>query len=406
MSANVQLKAEATLDTKGVEQGVRRINSELGKVKKTSMPGPDMSKVSGTKSSFPAGAIFGRDRSGAPLPFPGTEKKGTGGGVPGGLPGVGKLAGGIFAVAAVIEGAKAIANYTLALAEESLQAERTAKTLGISAGTLDELKDAAERTGASGEGFVAKLVKLVDSQESAILGNKGAAESFKRLGISVQDLTSLTPEKLFERVAQGARSDGAAISDLNNVMGKGAANEFSEVLKDIGANGLPGMNAQVDQSIHQFAEMEKKIISIKDKFKDMFMAGAVKIGQIIGLAPSDEEDRKRQEKEAYDNFVKNRERLKQLAEERKKAQQEDVVKVEKRAEKAKEDALKSITVDAPKASDQFARLGAMIGGGAADRTRGAVERQIKVAEAIKKINEDMAADLKEITDNTAILKDG
>lgn len=314
----------------------------------------------------------------------GSMKSGIGG-IASPLKALGGMVGAAFSVGAVVAFGKA-------LAAEASQTKRMSDGIGVSVGMLDELGDMAERAGASGEGFQQKIARLVDTQEEAAKGNKEAAESFARLGISVGDLTKLSPEQLLERVAIGAQNDATAISDLNNVMGKGAGTEFYSTLKKIAQDGLPAVDASVEESIKRFAELESKYQSIKDTIGEVFMKSVVGTVQFFGGmkdSPSGDSDIEQRNKEIM--------RRRGLEEARNQQRQEALNKIN--LDKAKKEqaladkrgnSLDKITVGGPKTSDSLARIGGMVGLGVDNSARAIAERQLKEAEIMADYMRDMA----------------
>jgi len=87
---------------------------------------------------------------------------------------------------------------------------------GVGAQTLMAYQYAAEQSGVSIDAFGKGIQKLGVNLGEAQTGNKAAIESFGSLGLSVQELTNLSPEAAFEAVA-------AAISKLPNPAQKAAA---------------------------------------------------------------------------------------------------------------------------------------------------------------------------------------
>lgn len=341
-----------------------------------------------------------------------TAEKASGGlGVLGsGLNKLGAAIGAAFTVGAVV-------NFTKAMSEAAMATQKAANVLGISGGAMEELGDLAERTGSDAGTLQAKMTKLADSQESAILGNKEAEASFGRLGVSMQDLQALSIDELLLRVAQGAQQDGAAISDLNNIMGRGAAGEMSAMLKDLAQNGLPGVTAAVDAQIAAFSDLNSIWRQAKDDLGHLGQEILLTAAQFLGLAASDEEYARRAVAAQKQRDEANRMRLAQLA---KTKEYEDKVKAalteQKRLEelerkvsgqekrwnaelerskeqvadrrKQKERAVEDITVAAPQAADRLARIGGIIGGQISP-DRGLMERQLKETELMRRMLEDI-----------------
>lgn len=321
-------------------------------------------------------------------------------GMSGGRGGVGILAslglsrfavGAAGAGAAAVLAAKKIAEFSLEQAQSAALTTRSANAIGINAGLLEELGDAAERTGASGEGFQQKIAKLVDSQEEALNGNKQMQDSFAALGVSMSQLKTLGTDQLLLAVAQGAQTSSTAVSDLNNLLGKGAGVEFRATLSDLAANGLPKATDEVNRQVEAFSRLNSKWVELKDNISEGFRGGLLNVAQALGIAPKDYEldakIRERADRRAIEQ------RNKALEAERKIAAQKaaDIAKIEKEQEKKSRpikenvDALKAmtstgaevtneatakartlieqkITVETPKAADALARIGGAIGG--------------------------------------------
>ncbi len=90
------------------------------------------------------------------------------------------------------------------------------KRTGVSAQTLQAYQFAAEQSGVSVETFGKGIQKLGINLGEAQTGNRSAIKSFADLGLSVEELTRLSPEQAFEKVA-------AAISQLPNPAQQAAA---------------------------------------------------------------------------------------------------------------------------------------------------------------------------------------
>ena len=80
---------------------------------------------------------------------------------------------------------------------------------GISVGALTELEFAANQTGASMENVEVSIKKMQKAVAEANDGNKAAMETFADLGVSLEELKSLTPDQQFARI-------GAAIAKIQD----------------------------------------------------------------------------------------------------------------------------------------------------------------------------------------------
>jgi hypothetical protein len=122
------------------------------------------------------------------------------------------------------------------------------KRTGVSTQTLQAYQFAAESSGVSVETFGKGVQKLGINLGEAQTGNKGAIKSFADLGLSVQELSRLSPEAAFEAVAAAisqlpgpAQQAAAAVS----LFGKSGA-ELVPVFAE-GAGYLAEMRAEAER---------------------------------------------------------------------------------------------------------------------------------------------------------------
>jgi len=339
----------------------------------------------------------------------------------GALSQIGSMIGAAFTVGAIV-------NFGFEVMNEARQLENLSKVVGMSAGTIHELDEAVEVAGGSAEGFNSKIVRMLDSQEKAILGNKELAESFARMGISMADLKTLSPEDLLMAIAKGAQTSATAIRDLNQIMGKGAAAEYGGVLKDLAADQdqfaeFSKRSADATESV--LAKAQSKLTEFKNELKAAgkgFLAFVLDpFGTISGANTEQqyyqEMDRKAQEKSRLDSLSqlaaeedarKREESNKKIAdkmdetlkrehtiEEKSIAQQQDsAVRAGRRME--------NIIVTAPRAADSMAAYGRNIGGNYSS-DNGAMERMIKEQEIT---NEHFEEQVKIIEETNRLLAGG
>ena len=314
-------------------------------------------------------------------------------------------------VTAIVAGVIAAVRGVLDTMEESAKLERFARGIGISADRLRGLAAAASYSGAEGDGFIAKIAKMTQVQEDAINGTKMSADSFQRLGISMKELQTLSPEQLLVRVAQGARSSATGVADLNAVMGRGAATEYKTVLDEIATNGLSGIDNQLQRNIVAMSALNRKWQQLKDTVGDTIKTIQTKALQSVGLLPSDKEldsQIAQQDKAREEDQRKKVEGLKELAR-IKRAEAESKIRepAEKKQEESQKkftEAISKITISAPKAADSLASIGGIVGAQTSPLA-GAMERIEKVSEAQKNLQEDSKKILEEMNDKLKALED-
>jgi hypothetical protein len=110
----------------------------------------------------------------------------------------GALAGGIFM------------HMATEAADFNLQMSNLQSITGISATTLAGLHDVVKEMHGDFDSVSVGLAKMLKAQQDAVDGSKKQVEGFKMLGISVNELKSLTPEELFFRVADGMDKVGSS----------------------------------------------------------------------------------------------------------------------------------------------------------------------------------------------------
>lgn len=127
-------------------------------------------------------------------------------------------------------------------------AKMSART-GVSAESLSELGYAADQSGADLETLEAALRRMQKQVVEAAGGSETAAESFERLGISVSDLASLSPEGHFKLIAD-------RLSQIQNPTLKAAL--AMEVFGKSGTKLLP-LIANGTQGIEQLQEQARQL---------------------------------------------------------------------------------------------------------------------------------------------------
>src|SRR5882724_10110279 len=96
------------------------------------------------------------------------------------------------------------------VADFNLQMRNLALTTGIAAPTLAGLHDVVKAMSGDWDAVAVGLSKMLKAQESAIGGSAKQVEGFRLIGISVNELKSLTPEELFFRIAEGFQGVGSS----------------------------------------------------------------------------------------------------------------------------------------------------------------------------------------------------
>ena len=131
-----------------------------------------------------------------------------------------KTTGGLIAGAFALD--KIIAGFSSAI-EKGDQLQDIAEKFGVSASKLQLLGNAASVFGSGIDQVSAGLNKLSLAQLKALAGDKGLAETFAEVGISLDELRSMAPEdillKISDSFASGA-NEGRQFIIVNELLGK------------------------------------------------------------------------------------------------------------------------------------------------------------------------------------------
>lgn len=159
---------------------------------------------------------------------------------------------GVKVGAAIYAGATTAISGMLKLADSTADTadkwDKLSLRTGIGVENLQRWGYAADQSGADIGKLEVGMKKMSDVMDSAINGNKSAQESYARLGISMKELSSMTPEQAFERTmkALGDMEGGAARNAIgNDILGK----SYTELLPLIseGSEGMEALKNRADE---------------------------------------------------------------------------------------------------------------------------------------------------------------
>jgi hypothetical protein len=97
----------------------------------------------------------------------------------------------------------------------------TAERLGITTDEVQKLQYASTLTGVELDKTAAALDRLAKAKQAVLQGGKGAdemAESFRRFGISVEQIAAMTPYELFNQIAASVEKTGASAEVTSDAM--------------------------------------------------------------------------------------------------------------------------------------------------------------------------------------------
>lgn len=110
----------------------------------------------------------------------------------------------------------------VAFTRQSVQMARAMGNLAdrsrVSVEWLEKMGFAAQQTGSSIQDVADAVVKLRVAQAAALGGDKGRTRDFGALGIGMEELKSLSPEQLFERIAGSVKKTGGGLGEVASAM--------------------------------------------------------------------------------------------------------------------------------------------------------------------------------------------
>jgi len=180
--------------------------------------------------------------------------------------------------------AQQFTSFISAAAGSAAAVDDLSKRTGISTQTLQGYGLAASQSGVSTELMGKSLQKLTVIQGKAQNGNKAAADAFSAIGLSMQDLAGLSPEKTFEAVTDAisklptvAQQSAAAVSlfgksgtELLPIFQEGTgylakmrkeAEELGIVLSKEQMSGLAGLDDMIAKVTLAFGGLAQRIVA-------------------------------------------------------------------------------------------------------------------------------------------------
>lgn len=150
--------------------------------------------------------------------------------------------------------------------EEADALIKLARSTGDTVENISELQAAMKLAGV--EDFNGSLRALLSQMRKATDGNDAARESFAALGITLEDLASLSPSQLFERIAQGLEgfnTEQERALALSRVLPK----QFLQLLPILGG-GLQAFQAAILEARNTGATITQNQAEISERLNDAF----------------------------------------------------------------------------------------------------------------------------------------
>ena len=178
---------------------------------------------------------------------------------------------GAFSVGAVVN----LARETIAFGG---QISDLSDRYGVSTDMVQKLKFAAEQSGSSVEAMLGGFKKMNLAMVEATEGNADKQDAFQRMGVSMDDLKSKSPEEVFRMIARAAKDmphTPQLFADIKDVLGKS------------GDELLPAFKAGLDEAIASAERlgivMSSQSIAALDTIGDQF--DVIKVKAMSYFAP-------------------------------------------------------------------------------------------------------------------------
>ena len=346
-------------------------------------------------------------------------KKGVQGFSTGALKQVAGAIGAAFAVRAVINFSKETLTAANAL-------DNMSKSIGVDVENLQALQRISERAGVSAERLDTALHKIAKSQ-AATATNTKMAEAFATLGISAQELATLKPDEMFERISRAMRNvapntlEAAAAMQILGSAGL-SSTQLNDVMNTVARDGLTNIKNQLlenneimskdsvlaaDQMEQAYTRMTDKMLTTGRNFFVKMTGGLFAFASAVKYTWRDlvagGSDGPKAWREGWDKASAD------LFGDMSVAGKPDkktggTVRPAPAADEIAQRAAKGITVGAPQAADSLAKIGGIIGG-QTDPARMLAERNIKIQEKIKELTEKALEALNKVEKHTAPIEE-
>jgi hypothetical protein len=183
-----------------------------------------------------------------------------------GLGAVGGAIGGLIA-GGITSAFSAVTSFAANLGEVGGRLVDMSDRTGVGVSALAELEHAATQSGTSLDTLEGGLTKMGVKLADAAGGSKTAVAAFDAIGVSVLELSGLSPDQQFERIADGLASiqdPGARAAAAMDIFGKSGA-DLLPMMKD-GAKGIRDFREEA-KSLGRITEEDARAV---DELGDTF----------------------------------------------------------------------------------------------------------------------------------------
>jgi len=165
-----------------------------------------------------------------------------------------------------------------------------AQSLGVSSEALQKMEYAAGQLGVSMEEISKAFLNMQRYAGEAMGGNGEYQDIFQRMGISMQELKSMSPEQMFMRIAQNVRHSqhsAEMVSDAMRLMGRNGAMVLGAMRDGFyeSANSAAALATTIDnETIASLDRMSDKMEHIKKQSTSLAASFATWAWDKIGMA--------------------------------------------------------------------------------------------------------------------------
>lgn len=191
---------------------------------------------------------------------------------------VGGIIGTVFAARAAITNLQDIS-------AEFDKMAKTASKLGIAAPALQELAYAAELSGVSTRNLSTGLQRMVRRVSEAAVNTGAAQKALRELGLDAEQLSKLSPDKQFKKIAESMRNVGNQGDKVRLAMqifdteGVGLVNTFNQNLEEAGEK-FRELGGAINKT--EFKQFE----ALNDEFTNMItQANQIKTALALAFGP-------------------------------------------------------------------------------------------------------------------------
>lgn len=160
-----------------------------------------------------------------------------------------------------------------------------ARALGMSTQKLSELGYAAKLSATDQETLVGGLTKMDNALSDAVTKGGAAGDSFRTLGLDVSELSKLTPDERFKRIAtamQGVENPAQRTSLAMDIFGKSGAKLIPMLLE--GEAGLNALSAEARKVGAAFSDVDAAKINAANDSIDRVKATIGGVGNTLAIA--------------------------------------------------------------------------------------------------------------------------